>query len=224
MYRPAILLLCLSLILSACAVPAPAFPENVALTLTPAAPSQTPMPARAVEPSASPLPGFTPTPLPSAALPTAAQVETLPPGAASLAGTVILAGDGKKPWATTIHLRGLDDADQVVQAKSGPDGKYRLAKITSGRYNLWVLVTTSAGPVSICADILPKGDGWKTGVRFGDLWKTLDGVSLAAAQKFAADTRAKNASQEADGFYVVYPGLSIQPGKENNFDITLQCK
>lgn len=207
MTRSQVVLIFMFLLLSACAAPVP--PSSTPLPTQTAAPSQTP----------SPIP---PSPTPTLS-PTVRLVETSLPGPAGLSGSITLAGDGKKPWATTIELRASETFVLAAQGKSGPDGKFALKDFTSGKYDVWILITENLDPVGICTDVVPEGEGWVTAIHYGpDRAQTLKVPSLEQAQRAAAER--KEPSLKATGFYAVLPKVTIAPGKPVVLDVVLQCK
>jgi hypothetical protein len=217
--------------LSACAAPV------MAPTLTPPLPAASlptdpppPLPTATLAPTHTTAPRPTPTLAPTdtpaltaTSAPTATLVETSLPGPAAFSGSVILAGDGKKPLATTIELRHPENFALVASLKSGSDGKFQAKALLSGSYDLWVLITTKPGPLGICTDVVPDGEGWQLGILFtGDKGMLMKDASLAKAQLLGANLN--DPSLKILGYYAVLPGLRIAPGQANTLDLRLQCK
>jgi hypothetical protein len=228
MLKPTTLLLLFLLLLGGCRARAAA-PTPARLTSPPPTvrPSRTPPPTRTVTLTRTSAPtGATVEAQVTAdanANATATLVETSLPGPAALTGTILLAGDGKKPWATTVELHHPETFALAGQAKSGSDGKFAIKGLLSGTYDLWVLITTQPTPVSICADVVPAGEGWLVGIKYSPDKGTLTaGSSLSSAQRLGAGLTDPNLKVE--GYYAVLPHFRLAPGSGTQIDVTMQCR
>lgn len=159
----------------------------------------------------------------STPLPTSTPTLTSPPRQTSLTGLVLLSGAQKTPLATSVELHQGESFTLIAQGETDATGRYRIANIAPGTYELWILITERAAMPSGCQDVLVPDSTWRLGIKFGEgKALTMPDGQLGKALLLAANL-AKAPTLQATGFYAVLPGLVIASGIETRRDTSLMC-
>jgi len=156
---------------------------------------------------------------------TVAPSETSISNLASLAGTIFLSDDNKKPFPTSVELRLKYGGPVTNQLETNSVGEYRVEKIQPGSYEFWILITTDSSMIPGCSDVLPPDDLWQVWIKYGE--DKAVGIEENASLSRAFDEAFfmfENYGLNADGFYAIFPDLEIKPGLEYEMDVVLICK
>ncbi len=98
----------------------------------------------------------------------------------------------------------------------------QIQKNSTGKYELWVLITTKSKMLSGCDDVRPPDERWKIGVNFADgKGLTMENASLSKALLLVDGLQS--AGLKATGFYAILSNFEIMSGVENKFEVTLYC-
>jgi hypothetical protein len=150
--------------------------------------------------------------------------ETSSSNGATLAGTVFLSNDKENPYPTSVELILKYSLIVAHRMETDSAGMFAIDNIKPGEYELWVLITSDTSMVPECNDVVPPNDTL-LGIKFGNnkAAALTQNPSLSKAfdeARFIFETDGSKAS----GYYVIFPDLNLESGREYTTDVILKCK
>jgi hypothetical protein len=119
-------------------------------------------------------------------------------------------------------LREKETFNLIAEVATDPSGKFKLADVQPGKYELWLLITKKPAVPSGCSDIQPPDLSWLIGIAFeGDKSLTIENAYLTKA--LLLNDGLQGSGLKAIGFYAVFSGFEVTPGADNQFDVVLIC-